>query len=692
MVLQKRLEYGFNGYQVPFMPRAARSVRRRRSFERKANGSQMCAFDLLATVAGKLLSEGESSSPSVDSLSRKEQLALVQDSVGKQEKNEEKLLGGKLCDPDCYERNFLFTDIVKENPVSDFCLNELECAQKDSISRPNCSGKVDSAEHVVNDDCKLRLGIFTPANLESSGCRLSSNSGSDYESGKPRNFSATNRADMLDSQHLPSGLVSSVDSVKLLLRRDHSPSGSAPVNRENVKLVTRDDDENSSACTETSTRIKKFRPSLHVSNNEGQKLTSKPCKVTLKVKDDDHYSAVMERCNYLNRKRIIKHQRSLRDYPFKKRKFYDFNLVSNSDEGISCDRICAVPENGTSDSALGSRPYLQRVSKTPTLSSSERASFHSQGPQVKLKIKSFRVPELFIEIPETATIGSLKKTVMEAVNAILGGGLRVGVLLQGKKIRDDTKTLLQTGICHDNKMDTLGFTLEPNRSLAPSSQLCPDDRPCQVLHNNPRPLKRYPSSPNVPRSAIRNWNLDTPRDLSENNINNLVESDNDSAPDSSLKTPGAQSKALVPVPPMERDALAVVPLRKCKRSDSAQRRIRRPFTVSEVEALVQAVEKLGTGRWRDVKLRAFDSAKHRTYVDLKDKWKTLVHTARISPQQRRGEPVPQELLDRVLTAHAYWSQQQAKQHLKSSSILTFFSENSRCTNPLSINSGEGRSN
>ena len=49
---------------------------------------------------------------------------------------------------------------------------------------------------------------------------------------------------------------------------------------------------------------------------------------------------------------------------------------------------------------------------------------------------------------------------------------------------------------------------------------------------------------------------------------------------------------------------------------------------------------------------------------MQDKWKTLVHTARISPQQRRGEPVPQELLDRVLAAHAYWSQQQAKQQLK----------------------------
>nr|GEZ27940.1 homeodomain-like protein [Tanacetum cinerariifolium] len=80
---------------------------------------------------------------------------------------------------------------------------------------------------------------------------------------------------------------------------------------------------------------------------------------------------------------------------------------------------------------------------------------------------------------------------------------------------------------------------------------------------------------------------------------------------------------------------------------------RRPFSVTEVEALVEAVENLGTGRWRDVKIRSFDDANHRTYVDLKDKWKTLVHTASISPQQRRGEPVPQDLLDRVLAAHSF---------------------------------------
>merc|ERR1711925_54514 len=97
----------------------------------------------------------------------------------------------------------------------------------------------------------------------------------------------------------------------------------------------------------------------------------------------------------------------------------------------------------------------------------------------------------------------------------------------------------------------------------------------------------------------------------------------------------SDSRALVAVPPINAEALAMVPLnQKSKRSELVQRRTRRPFSVSEVEALVHAVEEVGTGRWRDVKLRSFEDADHRTYVDLKDKWKTLVHTARIAPQQR----------------------------------------------------------
>ncbi|CAN1304286.1 Telomere repeat-binding protein 2 [Linum perenne] len=213
------------------------------------------------------------------------------------------------------------------------------------------------------------------------------------------------------------------------------------------------------------------------------------------------------------------------------------------------------------------------------------------------------VPELSIEIPPNATVGSLKRMVMEAVSAILCNGLRVAIFVQGKWVRDDNKTVLQAGICQDDKNHSCGFMLEPRYSHVAS-----------------------------PSSADGS-------------------TDRASSPD---------SKALVRVPAIRMESLAIVPFQqKSGQQELGQRRVRRPFSVSEVEALVQAVEKLGTGRWRDVKLRAFDYVNHRTHVDLKDKWKTLVHTARISPQQRRGEPVPQQLLDRVLAAHAYWSQQQS---------------------------------
>lgn len=57
------------------------------------------------------------------------------------------------------------------------------------------------------------------------------------------------------------------------------------------------------------------------------------------------------------------------------------------------------------------------------------------------------------------------------------------------------------------------------------------------------------------------------------------------------------SKALVPVDPMNVESLALVPVDpKLKRGETSQRRTRRPFSVSEVEALVEAVENLGTGR------------------------------------------------------------------------------------------------
>lgn len=80
---------------------------------------------------------------------------------------------------------------------------------------------------------------------------------------------------------------------------------------------------------------------------------------------------------------------------------------------------------------------------------------------------------------------------MDAVNAILGGGLRVGVLYHGKKIREDNRTLLQTGISTEDNLDSLGFTLEPSPVQAPTP-VCSEDPPHLLASDThtPQPVTR----------------------------------------------------------------------------------------------------------------------------------------------------------------------------------------------------------
>lgn len=107
---------------------------------------------------------------------------------------------------------------------------------------------------------------------------------------------------------------------------------------------------------------------------------------------------------------------------------------------------------------------------------------------------------------------------------------------------------------------------------------------------------RYPPVP-----ALEPGLPETSPDLPLADSGNSTEDSYESVPfppDMSMEKTTPDSKALVAVPAMSVEALAVVPLHgKSRRSELVQRRIRRPFSVSEVEALVQAVEKLGTGRY-----------------------------------------------------------------------------------------------
>ncbi|GFS37857.1 TRF-like 2 [Actinidia rufa] len=675
MVLQNRLGYGFNGYQVPPAPRAARSARRRGSIRKRVDDNQMCAFDLLATVAGKLLLEGQGSASASNTQNGKEMCTIVEDSIKKEQQGAYKTSKVEVCDQGSCGRSFFVSELVSQTPGLHHISKEFSHAHIDDcsglasvITSSDGSDKVDSSDKLISGKSKNQTGNFaSKVEVASSGCESFDGTMEDenkeqtkMELPKTGNASNTTKADMCSLDDLAvrfrksHALVSLDNSVKLPLGTDHVHTGSFPTCRDDVNLVIRDDDENSSGCTLPSTMKKTFRPSPRVGDRRIRKLlASKYWKVTPKLKDGEHFNAVLSPDSeikpvYHNKKTSYKRQRSQRDYPIKKRILYDRSSVSNFDGGVSREGISSSPRKGFSFGASCSAATVHGAPRAAFGKSAGVASRHtpsqSQDSHVKLHIKSFKVPELFIEIPETATVGSLKRTVMEAVMAILGDGLRVGVLLQGKKIRDDNKTLLQTGISHDNKLDALGFSLEPRHLQAPPPP-CHEDHPLPLTCDAPQPLTRYPPAPSGVHTAVQHSTADALSDSPFTKFRQLIG---------------------LYMPETNVEALAIVPMKKSKRSEAeaVQRRIRRPFSVSEVEALVQAVEKLGTGRWRDVKMRAFDNAKHRTYVDLKDKWKTLVHTARISPQQRRGEPVPQELLDRVLAAHAYWSQQQAKQQLK----------------------------
>ncbi|KAI3788069.1 hypothetical protein L2E82_00707 [Cichorium intybus] len=639
MVLQKRLEYGFNGYQVPPTPRAARSATRRvpswkKTEENNSNNKQMCAFDLLATVAGKLLQEG--GGEEAENVKPEKQIE-VDDTWNVNNNNN----NNNICDQGSCNRSFFVSEIISQAPVMD----ETYSGPSSGITVSDCSEKVP----VLSVD-KVKLPF---------SCKVD-----DIKNSKP----ITNEAPKPHVVHNTDNNNNNSNNVKLPFCKDHHTArvhghghGHLPLCQDNVNLVVRDDDENSSGVTRPLN--KNFKPPPRIGDRRIRRLlASKYWKAGPELNDEVHCDV-----DYRNRKNCYKRQRSLKDYPIKKRRLYEFDHFSNSDDVANSEDRSSPPQKESVENGPGLGVKSTGGTKTPGLVSKQNPAFQTRDSHVKLKIKSFRVPELFFELPKTTTVGSLKRTVLEAMTSILSGELHVGVMLQGKKIRDDDKTLLQTGI--HNKLDALGFTLEPNHLHVPSS-LSPGEQSFAPNPDPVKPLIRYMAGSNVSNQMVVQSEVSggSPESPPVTNFGNLIESDHDSAPSPPNmcmdNKSGSDSRALITVPTMNPRALAVVPMRKSKRSEVAQRRIRRPFSVSEVEALVLAVEKLGTGRWRDVKLRAFDNAKHRTYVDLKDKWKTLVHTARISPQQRRGEPVPQELLDRVLAAHAYWSHHQAKQQFK----------------------------
>ncbi|XP_051228715.1 telomere-binding protein 1 isoform X1 [Lolium perenne] len=613
MVVRKRLDYGSRGHQVPAMPRVPSSARGKRSTRRKKD--EMCAFDLLATVAGSLLGDQENSSSVPNIGTSASSYARKKKSV-KAEQGDDVLPLNSIAVGNC---------IVGSGGACASPRQTNICSAENSSTRNETDSVLESL--TVEPNMLVKDSLFSCTKSCNRGHGLGGIPGccpgalsleaNQLQVKQPKDGDAAALYSLVSSVDLdgrPPALVSSDSSSGMpLCSHDKDRNTSGLCRAEVQHAADKDDDENSSGCTHPCTTGNKSYAPHYTGDSSIRKLFASKFRKAARNRMCGEMSNKGSKQSFCGNKISTTRQKVQRAM-FKRKKIVRRNFTASSTKGVLTDA------SGASFSVEGQNPG-------------------SEDYNVKLRIKSFTIPELFIEIPENATIGTLKRTVMDVVTSIIEGGLRVGVFLEGKNIQDDSKTLRQARICHGENLDNVDFTLE-----------------CEAAHNS-SPGVRTPEETDFlgadamkPLAMIKCEEPFSETKASGNNQHSIVEM-------TMQETPGS-SRAIVPVASPNADALAIVPVCKSKRATMGQRRIRRPFSLPEVESLVDAVEQLGTGRWRDVKMLAFDNTDHRTYVDLKDKWKTLVHTASISPQQRRGEPVPQGLLDRVLVAQAYWSQQQ----------------------------------
>ncbi|KAJ3676440.1 hypothetical protein LUZ60_003852 [Juncus effusus] len=574
MVLKKRLSYGSRGFYLPPIPHIPNSAKRKRTARRN---NPFGAFDLLATIAGKLLTGCDNISVNLN---------------GALSCNESKL------------------DIVKKEPLE--ALNALDQISTNLNPTKTLIGKPGADLNPT----KTLIG--------ESGTDLNPTKTLIGESGTDLN--AVNKTLIGESG-------TDLNPSKTLI----GESGTKKEQENNNEgLVRSNSSDSSSEMPLYSGGVQNPNPNLFLGN-----------RVYRGVHDDDENSS----------SKSISRNNVKKSFIAKLRK-------------VASARNNSTNDGGNTKCYTRKRTQKTMFKRKAILYNDElnKRTVHKPQPcgnRVNISIKSFKIPELFIELPESATIATLKKTVMEAVTAVLEGELNLGVTLRGERVKDETKTLKQVGIYQNatGVSDSLNFSLEPTELSAPHVSSQTDDVITEPLASIP-PSPSPSPSPSQSRQSLSPSPVPIPTTPVKSHV-----SDPEPVHSPMEVSSASPELALAVVKAEPLDVAAPACARKERQADAmGQRRIRRPFSVGEVEGLVSAVEQLGTGRWRDVKIRAFDDAKHRTYVDLKDKWKTLVHTASIAPQQRRGEPVPQNLLDRVLAAQAYWAHQHSKLHAKSAAF------------------------
>lgn len=257
--------------------------------KRAGEDSRIRAFELLASLAGKLLEEGKSSASSNASAGHDHV------SIGKDVKLETRY-DDKPLKTECVEHVSCDVSVVTSDWTSENSDNSKEHkhSENNAILKPTLKKAPPASSEQINDDLKYTIrkhnvgyGSF-PGNLDGCSPNFGELCDGFSENGVKREVEANNcpTMDPLElSMTFPAPINSDRD-VKLPSCSDSVPNASFSRHRNDIKLGSRDDDEKFSRFNKLSNRLKVSRPATRFEDRRIRKLlTSKYWKATPKLKD-----------------------------------------------------------------------------------------------------------------------------------------------------------------------------------------------------------------------------------------------------------------------------------------------------------------------------------------------------------------------------------------------------------------------